>query len=220
MAKFRRTPEGLTTLTPEQDLYISENYLSIPLKTMARIIGKSSCLSIRTRMKQLGLVVPADLAEKRRIDSAFKKGHIPENKGLKQIDYMTPEAIENSKKTWFQKGHLPHNTAEKDGEIRIRYSHKKRGYPPYKWIRISLGKWQMLHVFNWEKVNGKVPEGHIIIFKDKNTLNTEIRNLEMITFVENMQRNSIQNYPEDLKEIMLLKGQIKRQINKHLKDSK
>lgn len=40
----------------------------------------------------------------------YKKGHIPTNKGKKQIEYMTPEGIEKTKATRFQKGQLPTNT--------------------------------------------------------------------------------------------------------------
>ncbi|TEB41479.1 HNH endonuclease [Flavobacterium circumlabens] len=133
---------------------------------------------------------------------------------------MSPEQIERTKATRFKKGSSPHNTCEKDGVIRIRTDHKDRNGRQYKWIRISLGKWKQLHVYNWELKNGNVPEGSLVTFKDGDSLNTEIENLELITMEQNMLRNSIQNYPEDMKEIMLLKGQIKRQINKHKKDSK
>lgn len=54
----------------------------------------------------------------------------------------------------------------------------------------------------------------MLAFKDGNQLNPEVENLNLISMKENMKRNSIHNYPEELKEIMMLKGYIKRQINK------
>lgn len=110
----------------------------------------------------------------------FNKGHKSWNKGMKGID-LGP----NSRRTRFKKGHLPANT-EHDGAVKIRSSKGRR----YFWIRISKAKWIMLHVYLWEKENGPVPEGHIIIFKDKNPLNCRPENLECISQAENVLRNS------------------------------
>jgi hypothetical protein len=40
----------------------------------------------------------------------------------------------------------------------------------------------------------------IVTFKDKNISNFDIENLEAITKVENMQRNTITKYPIELRE--------------------
>ena len=39
----------------------------------------------------------------------YKKGSVPSNKGKKQSEYMSPEAIEKTKKTRFKKGNTPKN---------------------------------------------------------------------------------------------------------------
>jgi hypothetical protein len=65
---------------------------------------------------------------KHTLKTAFKKGHVPVNKGKKQTEFMTREAIERTKNTRFKKGHLPHNSiGVRDGDIRIRHDHKNRG---------------------------------------------------------------------------------------------
>ena len=65
---------------------------------------------------------------------------------------------------------------------------------PYKWIRLSKSKWIELHRYNWEKKYGKAPKGYCIWFKDGNSLNPIISNLELITRAENIKRNK----PKDL----------------------
>lgn len=199
---------GRTTFTKKEDKYIKDNYLKIPVKALAKNINRSGFGTIN-RMRVLGLVIPPEIVERNRKAGQYPPGHAPMNKGLKQADYMTEDAIERCKVSQFKKNNLPHNTAEADGVIRIR--NDKSG-AKYKWIRMSLGVWKMLHVHIWEQANGKVPEGHIITFKDKNRLNVVLENLQMLTLAENMQNNTIHNFPQDLKDIIILKGAIKRQI--------
>lgn len=201
----------------KEDKIIIQEYLTTPLKSLAKKINRSDTY-VRGRLKRLGLIIPSEIIEKRKLDSRKKKRDIPKNKGLKQVDYMSPEAIEKVKNTQFKKGCIPHNALGiKDGEIRVRYAHKHRGTPPYKWIRISLGKWKMYHVHLWEQIHGKVPNGSIVVFKDKDTMNTAIDNLECITMEENMVRNSIHRYPEELKRTIQALSSINRKIKKYEK---
>lgn len=73
--------------------------------------------------------------------------------------------------------------------------------------------WPNLSNYNWEQVNGKVPAGHMIIFKDRDISNADISNLECIPMSENLSRNSIHNLPEEIKEVIRLKSRITRKIN-------
>lgn len=204
------------------DEFLKENYLKIPVKTMARMIGKgNSEITVFTRLRQLGLVIPKELAAQRKKESCFPKGHVPVNKGLKLSEYMTAEQIEKVKQTSFKKGNIPHNTAtEGDGAIRIRHDHKNRsGNRKYKFIRLSLGKWELLHKYMWEKENGPVPEGHCLWFKNQDSLDCRLENLELITREENMRRNTVHNLPEDLKDVLYAKGRLVKEINKHNKNN-
>ncbi len=181
---------GRTTSAPEQDKFLKENYLSVPVKRMAKMIGRSHCLVVK-RMKQLSLVQPRGLIEKIKSSTRFKTGTLPFNKGLKREDFMTPEGLEIVKSRQFKKGNLPGNTLH-DGAIVTRNSHKKMGGPSYKWIRISKANWKMLNVFNWENAYGPVPEGYIIVFRNGDTMNCDLDNLECITRVQHCEntRNS------------------------------
>lgn len=206
---------GKTTSTPEMDKIIKRDYLKIPSKTLAAALGKSDCF-LRKRMEQLGLVIPEEIIQKRKENSRIKKGAIPPNKGKKQSEYMTPEQIEKTKATRFKKGQMIHNEA-KDGNIRIRHSHKSRNLPPYKWIRISKGKWEMLHVHNWEKEHGPVPKGNIIVFRTRDTMNCELDNLEMITRAEHAIRNSNHENPSDSRIAFYLATR-SRKTDKEMRD--
>lgn len=139
----------------------------------------------------------------------FKKGQAPVNKGKKLQEFMTVEGIKNSTATRFRKGNAPHNT-RKDGDISIRQDKTGRSY---QYIRVALAKWVLLHAHVWEQANGKVPEGSIIVFKDGNTMNTELSNLECITKAENMARNTIHRYPEEIVSTVRTIGVLNRKIN-------
>jgi hypothetical protein len=177
------------TWPPEHVQFLKDNYLKIPLKRISKILGLNSDTPVFIRMKRYGLKISAELREQRKYESQFHKGHIPVNKGLKQTDYMDAETIARTAKTRFQKGHLPHNT-KYDGCIRTRIDHKKRGGKPYQWIRLSPGKWQMLHVYTWEKANGKVPAGYMVRFRNGNALDCRLDNLELVTHSEHLEKNT------------------------------
>lgn len=195
----------------EHDGYIRDNYLHVSPQQMADAIGRSE-MYIKGRMQKLGLHVPPEIIEQRKLASRIQPGTPPHNKGKRQSDFMTQEAIERTKATRFKKGNSPHNTLY-DGAISIRKD-KDTGRA-YKWIRTGLAKWEMLHVKIWEEANGPVPDGSIVVFRDRDSLNVTLDNLECITKAENLNRNGINSLPPELREIHLLRGAIRRQINKH-----
>ncbi len=139
----------------------------------------------------------------------FQKGSIPKNKGLKQSDYMSKESIEKSKKSRFKKGNKPHN-AFKDWEEVLRKDSNGKSY----WRIKVQGSKRLVYknVWLWELHNGKIPKNHVVVFKDGNTQNCIIENLECISRVELMNRNTIHQYPEELKETIRLKNKINKKI--------
>jgi len=141
----------------------------------------------------------------------FPKGHVPANKGKK----MDPENYERVKHTFFKKGHISANTSH-NGCITVR-NNKKRG-TKYLYIRLDKGKWVELHRYLWEKKNGKIPKGYNVIFKDNDHSNFSEDNFQLITDAELLSRNSIHNYPQELKDLIHTKAVLTRQINKLIKD--
>jgi hypothetical protein len=85
----------------------------------------------------------------------------------------------------FQKGHVPH-TLLFDGAVTIRYT---KG-TPYKYIRISKNIWQELHIHNWVKANGAVPEGKILRSVNGDTLNCDPDNWVPVLRSQHLELNS------------------------------
>jgi len=145
------------------------------------------------------------------LKTRFIKGHIPANKGKK----MSPELKKKLQHTFYKKGNLPANTLY-NGAITIRKD--KRGILN-KFIRLALSKWEYLSRYIWEQHNGKIPRGYNIIFKDADTMNCNIDNLELLSNAELMKRNSIHNYPEEIRKAIHLRGVLTRTI-KQVKDER
>lgn len=202
--------------TLQEDQVISELYPNSTINEMMSVLPGRSWRAIYIRAALTGIKKSPEFlrsekcgrlytGHKRSKDSQFKAGQKPWNKGLKGI------CFEGSEKGWFKKGSIPPNTKpEGDGAITIR---KNKGFA-YKYIRIALGKWRQLHTHTWEQANGHIPEGHIVVFKDGDTMNCAIENLEMISHDENMRRNSRHRYPKEINELIQIKLVFTRKINK------
>lgn len=145
--------------------------------------------------------------------TAFKPGHISFNNDKKQSDYMSAEAIEKTKGTRFIKGNRPPNTKETDGAITVRKD-CKTGIA-YQYIRLSIGKWELLQRYNYKKFIGEIPEGYVVVLKDGNPVNCHPFNLKLISKLENMRRNSIQRFPKELISTIKILSKLKKQIKKN-----
>ena len=99
----------------------------------------------------------------------FQKGNSPVNKGKK----MSKESYEKCKNTMFKKGNLPHNH-KPVGSERLT----KDGYIEIKTREPNI--WELKHRTIWESAHGKIPDSHIVIFKDGNKENLSIDNLMLI----------------------------------------
>jgi hypothetical protein len=102
----------------------------------------------------------------------FVKGGVPVNKGTK--------GIMKANKTSFKKGNIPSNI-KPIGHIRV----DRDGFL-YQKIQDGHGvkNYRMIHVMNWEKVNGPVPKGHKLIFADRNRSNVSVDNLILVSFAQ------------------------------------
>lgn len=198
---LRRT--GTTSYSAAEDAYIRAHYLDTPIKRIAKDLGRSNC-GIMGRLRSMGLQLPTGVALRSMMESRFKKGQESHNKGKP----MPPEIRERMKHTFFKKGNLPHNT-RKDGEISIRTD--RRGVQ-YKFIRIGLSRWESLARYVWRQEHGPIHHGHVIICEDGDTFNCDISNLRMITQAENMARNSINNYPVEIKSTIHTLSQLNKRI--------
>lgn len=121
--------------------------------------------ALSQKCRKLGLVCPNN--------GCFKKGSIPVNKGKR--------GIMKANKTSFRPGNIPKQTKRVGTISKI----KDKNGSLYMYIKIAEpNKWRMLHLYIYEHKHGKVPEGHCVIFKDKNTLNTRLDNLMLVSRAE------------------------------------
>lgn len=206
-----------TPYTQYEILYIKRYYSDTKTEIIAKELNRKVG-AIYSKADKLGLKKSAAFLKS--IDSGrsnlitggiatrFVKGQTPINKGKKLADYVSPEAIAKIKNSQFKRGHLPHNTRA-DGMVSRR---KDKSGRYYWYTRVAQGKWQMIHVLNWEAVNGKVPAGSVLVFKDGNTDNYQVENLELRTRKEHMLANSIQNYPADVRGVIKTLSKLKKAI--------
>lgn len=137
----------------------------------------------------------------------FTPGHTPFNKGKE----MPTEIYEKVKATMFKKGNRPYNW-KPDGSIVERKDTDLSGRV-YLYYKISDSKWILYHNKVWIDHNGPIPKGSLIRFIDGNTRNCDITNLEMVSMKDNMERNSIQRFPQEIQQIIKLTSKLNKKIN-------
>lgn len=137
----------------------------------------------------------------------YTPGHTPFNKGKE----MPAEIYEKVKATMFKKGNRPHNW-KPDGSIVERKDADKSGRV-YLYYKVRDSKWILYHNKVWIDHNGPIPKGSLIRFIDGNTRNCDISNLEMVSMKENMARNTIQRFPEEIQQIIKLTTKLNKTIN-------
>lgn len=105
----------------------------------------------------------------------FEKGHVPVNKGKK----MSQAVYEKAKATMFKPGSTPANTLPIETEKKLSDG--------YTWVKINdLPKakkqenWTQKQRVVYEKHYGKIPQGHVVIFLDRNRENFDPENLAAI----------------------------------------
>lgn len=103
------------------------------------------------------------------LNGQFEKGHVPVNKGTKGLYNV------GGNETSFKKGQRPLNYRPVGSE-RIC---SKEGYVM---IKTEDGQpWKLKHNVIWEKANGPIPKGSVLIFADGNKLNVVLDNLILIS---------------------------------------
>jgi hypothetical protein len=83
--------------------------------------------------------------------------------------------------------------------------------------KVGPGRWQAAHTFLWTQHHGPVPEGYQVQFRNGNKTDIRIENLELISYAENMNRNSVHNYPSPIPELVQLRSVLQRKINQKRK---
>ena len=141
------------------------------------------------------------------VATRFVKGQEPPNKGMKGWDaggrsHETRFRPGQRPQTWLPVGSYRRTTKERFWILKVQ----DHGSQHERWIP--------LHKLIWIEHNGPIATGHVVRFIDGDVDNVTIENLECITRVENMRRNTLHNLPKPVVDAIQQKGRLTREINK------
>jgi hypothetical protein len=200
-----------TFWTKQEIKFITDNYSDMNTADIATILnrplsgvyGKAYTMGLKKSKDYMTKLLAIESVKLKELGKTyqFKIGNVPYNYGQK----MSTILYEKCQKTMFKKGQKPHNR-RKEGE-------ESKSTDGYTYVKIADNDWRLKHRVIWEKINGPIPDDHIIVFKDNNLTNFDINNLQLITKADNMLRNTIHQYPQPIQEIIKLNNKLKKQIN-------
>jgi len=188
--------------TEEQAKFIADNVKGVSNKDLARMfnirfnlnVKPSTIKSYKGNHKLSG-----------GIDTRFKPGSIPFNKGKKKFWVGGEE-------TQFKKGNKPHNYLPV-GTERVNGD----GYVDIKIADPNV--WRGKHILIWEAKNGPVPKKHAVLFGDGNNRNFDINNLILVSRNQLliMNRNNLIKNDADLTRTGLIIADLHQKISKRIR---
>ena len=212
MVKRKWTKEEINILLRD---YQDPNIFSADIakrldRTLSQVYNKAEKMGLKAPLERSRLAGKLGTNHPNAVEHRFKKGSVPPNKGKK----MSPEVYEKVKKTMFKKGNSPVNHREVGSE-RINVD----GYIEIKVAEPN--RWKLKHRIIWEQVNGEIPKGYNVQFKNHNTQDCRIENLYIISHAEQMRTENslVARYPKEVQEVIRLKGVVNRVIHKREKDN-
>lgn len=125
----------------------------------------------------------------------FPKNHEPWNKGVKGLQI-------GGKETQFKKGSIPLNTKFFGKPYLVK---RERNNQIEKfWVIQELGfnKRQVYSRYLWRQEFGEIPKGYIVFYKNgvNDLIPPTIKDLGLMSMSDNMNRNTIQRFPDEIKK--------------------
>lgn len=207
--KVVRVSKRRRLLTNEQHEFLLEHQADVTRKEMAELLNETFGTSLTTEQIK---TYCGNHKIRSNSNGQFKKGQRSFNKGLKQTDYMSEEAIERTKATRFKKGQKPNNwkpigseRITKDGYIEIKVRDGED---------VSTNNYKLKHRVVWEEEHGEVPEGHAILFLDQSRTNCSLDNLMLVKRTELVRINKSNNLVDvpEINESIVLTERIRQKI--------
>ena len=213
MVKRKWTKEEINILLRD---YQDPNIFSADIakrldRTLSQVYNKARTMGLKAPLERSRLAGKLGTNHPNAVAHRFKKGSVPPNKGKK----MSPEVYEKVKETMFKKGNSPVNHREVGSE-RINVD----GYIEIKVAEPN--RWRLKHRFIWEQVNGEIPKGYNVQFKNHNRQDCRIENLYLICRADQIAKENSYwaKYPKEIQELIHLKGVVNRAIHKAEKNGK
>jgi len=217
-------------LCASDEVLLRALYPHLPTAWVARAL-EMTVRSVYAHARRRGLQKTAEylasphacrLRRDSRIGASFRflPGHVPANKGKK----MPPEIYAKCRATMFKKGGWSTRNAAMYKPIGTLRIGSKDGYLEQKITDAGRGgqRWRAYHRVVWELAHGPIPVGHVVAFKpgrfstDPAQITADA--LELLTLQQNIARNTIHNYPPELRRLMQLRGTLNRQINQRARN--
>ncbi len=211
MTRFIWTDEAVALL---QSLYPDTPTDQIAAQigaTPEQVYHKVQRIGLRKSAAYMATVAACRLRKGDNVGAAtrFKPGLVPWNKGQKHPS--TGRAIDTQFK--------PGNRSGKALEIYQPIGTERLSKDGYLERKIHDGwplkrRWRAVHLLAWEAINGPLPAGHAVVFRDGNKRNIALDNLELVTRAELMRRNSVYRHGIEIAQLAMLRGKLTNQINK------
>ena len=203
--------QEIDTLTRMYPNHYAREIADILGRGLSSIHCKASSLGLESSLEKIQRVGYETSKKPSSIATRFQNGSVPLNKGKK----VSPEVYSKIQPTMFKKGRTPVNHRDVGAE-RVNV---------YGYIEIKVAEpnsWRLKHRVIWEQVNGAIPKGFNVQFKNHNPLDCRIENLYLISKAEQMAKENsfYAKYPKDIQEIIRLKGVVNRAIHKAEKNGK
>lgn len=168
--------------TERQLAYLRAHYADTPMSILMErtrhkrdaIESQAHNLGLRKSREYLAELGRRAAARPEVIACRFKKGMTPHNKGKREEEFRSPEAIERCRRTQFKPGQLPHNTkpvgyehTDRDGYILVKVADRRKMVHKHRYV--------------WEQAHGPIPRGHNVMFRDGNRQNCSLDNLYLLS---------------------------------------
>ena len=209
--KGKWTQQEIDTLTRMYPNHYAREIADILGRGISSIHCKANSLGLESSLEKNQRAGYETSKKPASIATRFQKGSIPLNKGKK----VSPEVYSKIQPTMFKKGRTPVNHRDVGAE-RVNV---------YGYIEIKVSEpntWRLKHRVMWEQVNGTIPLGYNVQFKNHNPQDCRIENLYLICRADQMAKeNSFwAKYPKEIQELIHLKGVVNRAIHKAEKNGK
>ena len=209
--KGKWTQQEIDTLARMYPNHYAREIADILGRGISSIHCKANSLGLESSLEKIQRTGYETSKSPASIAARFQKGSVPLNKGKK----VSPEVYSKIQPTMFKKGRTPVNHREVGAE-RVNV---------YGYIEIKVSEpnsWRLKHRVMWEQVNGTIPRGYNVQFKNHNPLDCRIENLYLISKAEQMAKENsfYAKYPKEIQEIIRLKGVVNRAIHKAEKNGK
>lgn len=181
-------------------------------REMGRTVGQLHQAATRFGLKKSAAYMagPHAFILRRRsagVEHRFKAGLVPWNKGLKGVN--------GHSSSQFKPGHKSHAWKPIGSERMTKDGHLQRKLTDTGADR----DWVSVHVQLWTEAHGPVPNGHVVVFKDGDRRCIELSNLELLTRRELLERNTAQRFPQELRQLIHLKGMLTKKIGEYEKSN-